>query len=87
MDASQTVDIFREAINVSLKLSAPILLLCLLVGVVTAILQAVTQIHEQSVGFVLKMIVVIAILLLGGGWMLETLQEFTLKLFDLMAQG
>ena len=70
MDASQTVDIFREAINVSLKLSAPILLLCLLVGVVTAILQAVTQIHEQSVGFVLKMIVVIAILLLGGGWML-----------------
>ena len=87
MDASQTVDIFREAINVSIKLSAPILLLCLVVGVVVAILQAVTQIHEQSVGFVLKMIVVISVMMMGGGWMLETLQEFSLKLFDLMARG
>lgn len=84
MDPSQTADVFQEGINVALKLSAPMLLLCLLVGVVVAILQAVTQIHEQSLGFVLKMIVVILVLMAGGGWMLETLQEFALELFELM---
>ena len=79
-----TVDILREAVVVALKLGAPMLSLSMLVGILVAIFQAVTQIHEQSLSFILKLLVVILILLVGGGWMLETLQDFTRYLFTLM---
>lgn len=78
------VDVFREAINTVIRLAAPMLLLSMVVGVVVAILQAVTQIHEQTISFILKLIVVVLFLVIGGSWMLGSLQEFTLGLFDLM---
>lgn len=84
MDITQVTDVFRDGIGVALRLGAPILLLSMLVGVVTAIFQAVTQIHEQTVGFVLKLIVVILFLIIGGKWMLTTLQEYTLELLSIL---
>ncbi len=84
MDINRTIDVFRDGIGVAIRIGAPILLLCMLVGVVVAILQAVTQIHEQSIGFVLKLIIVVMLLSLGGGWMIESLQEYTYSVFDLM---
>ena len=84
MDVTQIMDVFRDGIGVAIRLGAPILLVCMLIGVVVALLQAVTQIHEQSIGFVLKLVVVVMILSLGGGWMIETLQEYTYMLFELM---
>ena len=78
------VDILREGVGVALKLGAPLLLLSMLVGILVAIFQAVTQIHEHSLSFLLKMIVVVLILLAAGGWMLETLKDFTRYLFTLM---
>lgn len=80
----QVTDIFRDAVGVALRLGAPILLMSMMVGVFTAILQAVTQIHEQTISFVFKLIVVVLFMVVGGGWMLTTLQEFTLELFELM---
>jgi flagellar biosynthetic protein FliQ len=85
MDTTQVMDLVRDAVGVAIKLSAPMLLLSMLVGVVVAIFQAVTQIHEQSIGFALKLIVVIAVLLLAGGWMLDTLKDYTIQIFDLVA--
>lgn len=84
MEITQVTDVFRDGIGVAIRLGAPILLLALAVGVVTAILQAVTQIHEQTIAFVLKLIVVILFLVVGGSWMMMTLQEYTLGLFELM---
>ena len=63
-------DIMREGLGVALKLVAPILLLTMVTGILVAIFQAVTQIHEQSLSFILKLIVVVLVLLIGGGWML-----------------
>lgn len=80
----EVVDIMREGIVVALKLGAPLLLLSMLVGIFVAIFQAVTQIHEQSLAFILKLIVVVLILLVGGGWMLEELIDFSRYLFTLM---
>ena len=77
-------DIMREGLGVALKLGAPILLLTMVTGILVAIFQAVTQIHEQSLSFILKLIVVVLVLLIGGGWMLETLLEFSRYLFTLM---
>lgn len=86
MSAEQIIDVFRDGIGVAIRLGAPILLLCMLVGVVVAILQAVTQVHEQSISLIIKLIVVVMVLALGGGWMLESLQEYTRSIFDLMTQ-
>ena len=58
-------------------ISAPLLLLGMLVGIIVAIFQAVTQIHEQSLSFILKLIVVVIVLLVGGDWMLERLKMLT----------
>ena len=81
MDAA---DIMRQGVGVVLMLSAPVLLLSMAVGIVVAIFQAVTQIHEQSLSFILKLIVVVLVLLVGGGWMMETLMDFSRYLFTLM---
>ena len=86
MSAEQIIDVFRDGIGVAIRLGAPILLLCMLVGVVVAILQAATQVHEQSISLIIKLIVVVMVLALGGGWMLESLQEYTRSIFDLMTQ-
>ena len=80
----EVVDILREGVGVALRIGAPLLILSMLVGILVAIFQAVTQIHEQSLSFILKMIGVVAVLLVGGGWMLETLLDFSRSLFTLM---
>lgn len=85
MDTGQVADLLRDAIGVALRLASPMLLLAMIVGVIVAIFQAVTQIHEQTIGFVLKLIVVVAVLLTAGGWMLDTLQDFTRQVFSLIA--
>lgn len=78
------VDVFRDAVGVVIRLAAPMLLLSMVVGVIVAILQAVTQIHEQTISFILKLIVVVLFLVIGGSWMMATLQEFFYSLFELM---
>lgn len=85
INAAQVADVMRDAVGIAIRLAGPALVLSLLVGVLVAIFQAVTQIHEQSLGFMLKLIVVIAVLLIGGGWMLETLQDYTREIFALIA--
>ena len=85
MDTTQVMDLVRDAVGVAIRLTAPMLLLSMIIGVLVAIFQAVTQIHEQSIGFALKLIVVITVLLLGGGWMLDTLKDFTYQVFRLIA--
>ena len=85
MDTTTVTGVLREAVSVALKLGGPMLILSLLVGVVIAIFQAVTQIHEQTISFMLKLIVVILILLIGGAWMLTTLQDYTKEIFALIA--
>ncbi len=84
MDVTQVTDVLRDAVGIGVRLSAPILLLGMFVGVLMAIIQAVTQIHEQSVSFVFKLIVVVLFLMLGGNWMLRTLQEFARGLMNML---
>ena len=85
MDTTTVTGVLREAVSVALKLGGPMLILSMLVGVLIAIFQAVTQIHEQTISFMLKLIVVILILLIGGSWMLTTLQDYTKEIFALIA--
>ena len=84
MDTGMITDTMRDAVGVVIKLGGPMLVLSMLAGVLVAIFQAVTQIHEQTISFILKLVIVVGVLLLAGGWMLTTLQEYTRELFDLM---
>lgn len=85
MDIAVVTDVLREGVSVVLKLGGPMLILSMLVGVVVAIFQAVTQIHEQTIGFVLKLTVVVALLVGTGGWMMSTLQDYMKSIFALFA--
>lgn len=87
MDTSVVSQVMREGVWVAIQLGGPMLILSMAVGVLIAIFQAVTQIHEQTLGFILKLIVVILVLLVGGGWMMETLLDYARGLFELMAGG
>ena len=84
MDAATVSDTLREGVMVALKLGGPLLILSMAVVILVAIFQAVTQIHEQSLSFILKLIVVVVVFLVGGSWMLSTLQEYTRSLFTMM---
>lgn len=85
MDTAMISELLREGVWVVIKVCGPMLLLSMLVGVVVAIFQAVTQIHEQTIGFVLKLIIVVGVLLVAGGWMMDTLQDYTREIFSLIA--
>lgn len=85
MDINSVTQLMREGVWVAIKLGGPMLVLSMVVGVLIAIFQAVTQIHEQTLGFILKLIVVMLVLLVGGGWMMETLLDYAHKIFALMA--
>ena len=85
MDTSQITTMLREGIWIVLKLGGPMLLLSMVVGILIAIFQAVTQIHEQTLAFIMKLSVVIIVLLGGGGWMMDTLLDYTRRVFALMA--
>lgn len=84
MDTAMVSDVLRDGVLVAIKLGGPMLILSMLLGVVVAVFQAVTQIHEQTISFILKLIVVVAVLLIGGGWMMETLKDYAMELFALM---
>ena len=84
MDPTQVGEVLREGVFVALKIGAPLLLLSMLVGVLVAIFQAVTQIHEQTIAFALKLVVVVLVCLIFGGRMLDILLEYSKHLFTLM---
>ena len=85
MDTSQITTMLREGIWIVLKLGGPMLLLSMVVGILIAIFQAVTQIHEQTLAFIMKLSVVIIFLHVEGGWMMDTLLDYTRRVFALMA--
>ncbi|MPN58734.1 hypothetical protein SDC9_206447 [bioreactor metagenome] len=77
-------EVLRQGIFVVIRLAGPMLILSMVVGVLVAIFQAVTQIHDQTLGFVLKLVVIGLVLFIGGGWMMNTLMDYSRYLFTLM---
>lgn len=85
MSQGQVLSVFQEAIFVALKLAAPLLIVSILIGLVIAIFQAATQIHEQTLTFVPKVVAIALLLLILGSWMISVMSEFMQHLFALMA--
>ncbi|HZK34567.1 MAG TPA: flagellar biosynthesis protein FliQ [Bacillota bacterium] len=82
MSQEVIMDILRDAITTTLKAAAPILLVALVVGFAISILQATTQIQEQTMTFVPKILAVFIALIIFGSFMFNTLVAFTMRIFD-----
>lgn len=80
----EVIDVLREGMMVAFKMAAPLLLVSIVVGLVIAIFQAATQIHEQTLTFVPKVVVIALLLLLTGSWMMTLLGDYMKRLFMLM---
>jgi flagellar biosynthetic protein FliQ len=82
MESVEIIDIGREAIYVLLVISAPVMIAALVVGLIVSIFQALTQIQEQTLSFVPKVVAMLLVLGLTMPFMLQQLTDFTHKLTE-----
>ncbi len=75
------IQVGREALWTALLLAAPVLGLSLTAGLVVSVFQATTQINEQTLAFIPKILVVLLAVVLFGPWMLSTMVDFTRHLY------
>lgn len=83
MSADVVMDISREVIWAVVKVSAPLLIISLIVGLLISVFQTITSIQEQTLTFVPKFIAIMIVLLIAGGWMMNSVSEL---LIDIMNQ-
>lgn len=81
MTQSMVIDIMRDALTTLLLTAGPILAVALIVGLVISILQATTQVQEQTLTFVPKIVAVFVTLMVMGPYMLGQLTDFTTRMF------
>jgi flagellar biosynthesis protein FliQ len=82
MDTAMVVDLARQALWITMIVSAPLLGLALAVGLFIGIIQAATSINEMTLSFIPKLIALGLALLIFGGWQLVTLVDFTRSIFQ-----
>ncbi|MFC6465676.1 flagellar biosynthesis protein FliQ [Marinilactibacillus sp. GCM10026970] len=85
MTTQNVLDVLQDAFLVMLRVGAPVLIIALVIGLVVSILQATTQIQEQTLSFVPKLFAILLTLVLLGTFMLNTLMAFTERMFDIIA--
>lgn len=81
MNTDVVLDLTTSALELTLLVAAPLLLVGLVVGVIISIFQAITQIQEQTLAFVPKLLATAAVLVIGGPWMLNQLLAYTMELW------
>ena len=81
MNSSFILYLSRHTLETTLLLSAPILLTCIVVGVVITLFQAVTSIRDMTLTIVPKLVAVGVVMLVTGGWTLEVVLRFTNEIF------
>jgi flagellar biosynthetic protein FliQ len=86
MTPETVMDIGRQAILITLMISAPLLLAALVTGLIISIFQAATQINEQTLSFIPKLVVMFIMLILAGPWMLETMVDYIRRLLESIPQ-
>jgi flagellar biosynthetic protein FliQ len=81
LSQADILHIASQAVMITIKLGAPMLIVSLAIGVAISLVQAVTSIQEATVTFVPKLVGVAAVMILAGGWMLDQLASYTRTLF------
>jgi len=85
MNEDIVLQLGQDALKTMAMVSAPLLLSTLIIGLIVSIFQALTQINENTLTFVPKMIVIGVVIILAGPWMIDVMKTYTINLFDNMA--
>lgn len=85
MSENMIISVLKDAIQTGLLVAGPILLVSIVIGLTISIFQATTQIQEQTLTFVPKLIAAAVVGLIAGPWMLHTVVNFTQRIFALIA--
>ncbi|MEI7429528.1 MAG: flagellar biosynthesis protein FliQ [Betaproteobacteria bacterium] len=86
MTPELVMNIGRQAIEMTLMLSGPLLLSALVIGLIISIFQAATQINEQTLSFIPKLVGTFLVLILAGPWMLQMMVDYMRRLFESIPQ-
>ena len=86
MTADVVIDIAREVVWVIVKTSAPMLIVSLVVGLIISIFQTITSIQEQTLTLVPKFIAIMAVMVLAGGWILNSMSDLFVQLVQSIPQ-
>ncbi len=86
MTPETVMTIAQRALEMTLMLAAPLLLVALAVGLLVGIFQAATQINEMTLSFIPKLLAIAATLLIAGPWMLKMVVDYTRDLFQSLPQ-
>jgi flagellar biosynthesis protein FliQ len=81
MDSSEAVNLARQTIMLMLLVAAPVLIVGFLVAAVVSLLQALTQVQDQTLSFIPKIVAMLVAVVVSGPWMLGRLVEFSQRLF------
>ena len=84
MNADTVIELGRRSINLTVMLSAPLLLSALAAGLLIGMFQAATQIQDMTLSFIPKLVVLVVVLAAAGPWMLSSLVDYTRQLFDMI---
>ena len=87
MTNSQVIDIVRQTFMMALRIALPFLLVSMLVGIILAIFQAATQINEQTLMFVLKLVGIVVMIFILGSSVLATMQGFFTDILGMIQAG
>ena len=87
LSSSAIENVLVEVFVLSFKIGGPMLIISMVVGIVISVLQAATQIHEQTLTFVPKLILIGILLVLFGGSMMNMLEQFLKEIFRLIASS
>lgn len=85
MSQNQVLYLAKEALGTALLVAGPLLGVSLLVGLLVSIFQAMTQIQEQTLSFIPKILAILAVMLVLGPWMLSVITAYTANLFAQLA--
>ncbi len=86
MNEMFALELGRNALVMTIMLATPMMAAALIVGLVISVFQALTQIQEQSLTFVPKILAVFGTLLVAGPWLLKNLLNYTMGLFNMLPQ-
>lgn len=81
MDQDTVIGLSTQALALTLKLALPLLAVGLIIGLAVSVFQAVTQIQEQTLSFIPKVLALAGVLMIGGPWMLSELLTYTQELW------
>ena len=81
MDTAMVVDLGRQALWMTILISAPLLIVGLVVGLIIGVFQAATSINEQTLSFIPKLLALGLTMSIMGGWMINTMVDYTRVLF------